>query len=386
MRQIYLDHNATTPVHPEVLEALMAWYQSDFGNPSSVHRHGRRARVQVDNTRDIVAALLGTPASSIFFCSGGTEANNTIIKGVATVQRDRGRHLVTSCIEHPSVLDPCAYLAQQGYGVTYVPVDTNGTVDPQAVHDALTDETILVSIMHANNETGALQPIAEIARRVRARGILMHTDAVQTFGKIPLQIDDLGVDFLSFSGHKVYAPKGIGGWYARTATAFQPLLHGGHQERGLRSGTESVASIVALGKACTLAARDMQAEAQRLRQLQYRLEHGILEHIPTAHIQGADAPRLPTTTNVAFAEAEGETLLMSLDLQGVAVSTGSACSSGSLEPSHVLRAMGLDPSYLYGALRLSMGRSTTVEDIDYVLDILPDMVEHARVLDPASLR
>lgn len=386
MRQIYLDHNATTPVHPEVLDALMAWYQSDFGNPSSVHRYGRRTRVQVDDTRDIVAALLDAPASSIFFCSGGTEANNTIIKGVATARRDRGRHLVTSCIEHPSVLDTCAYLAQQGYSVTHVPVDTNGTVDPQAVHDALTDETILVSIMHANNETGTLQPIAEIARLVRARGILMHTDAVQTFGKIPLQIDDLGVDFLSFSGHKIYAPKGIGGWYARTATAFQPLLHGGHQERGLRSGTESVANIVALGKACTLAARDMQTEAQRLRQLQNRLEHGILEQIPTARIQGIDATRLPTTTNVAFAEAEGETLLMSLDLQGVAVSTGSACSSGSLEPSHVLRAMGLEPSYLYGALRLSMGRATTVEDIDYVLDILPDMVEHARVLDPASLR
>jgi cysteine desulfurase len=386
MRQIYLDHNATTPVHPDVLDALMACYQSDFGNPSSVHCYGRRTRVRVDETRDIVAALLGAPASSIFFCSGGTEANNTIIKGVAAAQRHCGRHLVTSGIEHPSVLDTFAYLAQQGYDVTYVPVETDGTIDPLAVQDALTDETILVSIMHANNETGVLQPVADIGRIVRERGILMHTDAVQTLGKMPLCVDDLGVDFLSFSGHKLYAPKGIGGWYARTATAFQPLLHGGHQERGLRSGTESVGHIVALGTACTLAARDMQAEAERLQQLQSRLEHGILEQIPTARIQGAEAPRLPTTTNVAFADTEGETLLMSLDLQGVAVSTGSACSSGSLEPSHVLQAMGVDKAYLYGALRFSMGRSTTPDDIDYVLHMLPDMVAHARVFDPASIR
>ena len=379
MRQIYLDHNATTPVHPEVREVLMACYENDFGNPSSVHRYGRRARVQIDEARDTVADLLGAASASIFFCSGGTEANNTIIKGVAHSRQDRGRHIITSSIEHPAVLDTCADLSQRGFEVTYLPVDSAGVVDLQALEEALTDETTLVSVMHANNETGVIQPIADIVRLARQRGALTHTDAVQSFGKMPLRIDDLGVDFLSFSGHKLYAPKGIGGWYARTSTALQPLVHGGHQERGLRSGTENVAGIVALRKACELAARDMQAEWERLQQLQQRLEHGILEMIPDARIQSAAAPRLPNTTNVAFAEVEGETLLMSLDLQGVAISTGSACSSGSLEPSHVLKAMAAPETHLYGALRLSTGRATTPDDIDDVLKLLPDMVKHARM-------
>ncbi len=379
MRQIYLDHNATTPVHPEVRDVLMACYENDFGNPSSVHRYGRRTRVQIDEARDTVAALLGGKAASIFFCSGGTEANNTIIKGVAEMHRDRGRHIITSPTEHPAVLDTCGYLAQHGFDVTYVPVDGAGTVDLQALDRALTDQTTLVSIMHANNETGVMQPIADIARLAHEHGALVHTDAVQSFGKLPLNIESLDVDFLSFSGHKLYAPKGIGGWYARNPTALQPLLHGGHQERGLRSGTESVASIMALSKACEIAARDMHAEWERLQHLQQRLEHGILESISSARIQSADASRLATTTNVAFAEIEGETLLMSLDLQGVAISTGSACSSGSLEPSHVLKAMAVPETHLYGALRLSMGRSTTPDDIDYVLELLPELVKHAHM-------
>lgn len=361
---------------------MLQCYRTDFGNPSSVHRYGRRTRVLVDEARDCIIDMLGAPASSIFFCSGGTEANNTILKGVAAALQDRGRHLVTSCIEHPAVLDTCAYLAQHGYDITYVPVNEHGVVDPQAVHDALTDETILVSIMHANNEVGTVQPIADIARIVRARGILMHTDAVQTFGKMPLHVDELGVDFLSFSGHKLYAPKGIGGWYARSPASLHPLMHGGHQERGLRSGTENVAHIVALGKACAIAASDMLTEQERQQQLQQRLEHRLLELIPEARIQGAEAVRLPNTTNIAFAGVEGETLLMSLDLQGVAISTGSACSSGSLEPSHVIQAMGVPEGFMHGALRVSLGRSTTLEDIEYVLDILPGIVEHARVLDP----
>ncbi len=377
MRQIYLDHNATTPVHPEVRDVLMACYENDFGNPSSVHSFGRRTRVQIDNVRDAIAAMLGVGAASVFFCSGGTEANNTIIKGVAAMHKARGRHIITSSTEHPAVLDTCAYLAQHGFDVTYLPVDAAGVVDLQALEEALTDETTLVSIMHANNETGVIQPIADIARLAHQHGALVHTDAVQSFGKLPFCIDDLDVDFLSFSGHKLYAPKGIGGWYARMPTLLQPLLHGGHQERGLRSGTESVASILALGKACEIAARDMREEWERLQQLQQRLEHGILESVPNARIQSAAASRLPNTTNVAFAEVEGETLLMSLDLQGVAISTGSACSSGSLEPSHVLKAMGVPASHLHGALRLSMGRSTTPDDIDYVLELLPDMVKHA---------
>lgn len=383
MRQVYLDYNATTPVHPEVLEVLIASLREDFGNPSSVHRYGRKTRVLVDEARDQVAAFIGVPAASIVFCSGGTEANNTILKGVAAAKGDQGRHIVTSGIEHSALLDTCAYLEQQGFDVTYVPVDEHGVVDPEAVRAALTEHTILVSIMHANNEIGTLQPVAEIAQLARERGILVHTDAVQSFGKLPLSVDALGVDFLSFSGHKFYAPKGIGGWYARQPATLPPLIHGGHQERGMRSGTENVAYITALGRACAIADRDMQVEAERLQALQQRLEHGIMEQIPTARIQGADAPRLPNTTNVAFAGAEGETLLMSLDLQGVAVSTGSACSSGSLEPSHVLQAMDLAEELLNGALRFSMGRSTTSEDIDYVLQILPDIVKHAHVFSPS---
>jgi cysteine desulfurase len=267
--------------------------------------------------------------------------------------------------------------------VTYVPVDEHGVVDPEAVREALTDETILVSIMYANNETGVIQPIADIARLVRQRGILMHTDAVQAFGKMPLRVDELEVDFLSFSGHKLYAPKGIGGWYARPGASLHPLLHGGHQERGIRAGTEHVAGIVALGKACAIAVSDMHQEWERQQQLQQRLEHGIREQIPEVRIQGAEAPRLPNMTNVVFAGVEGEALLMSLDLQGVALSTGSACSSGSLEPSHVLRAMGVPAAYLYGALRCSLGRGTTLADIAYVLEILPGIVQHTRGLSPS---
>ena len=377
MRYVYLDHNATTPVLPEVLAAMLPYQREAFGNPSSVHRYGRRARVAVDDARDAVAEVLGAPASSVIFSSGGTEANNTIIKGVAQVRRTHGRHLITSQIEHPAVLDACAALEQQGYEVTYVPVDERGLVDPQTVRDSLTDQTILVSIMAANNEVGTLQPIADIARLARERGILMHTDAVQALGKVPLAVDDLGVDFLSFSGHKIYAPKGIGGWYERSPAALQ-LLHGGHQERGRRSGTENVPGIAALGKACAIASDDMTAEGERQRQLQQRLEHGIRERIDEVRIQGAAAPRLPGTTNVAFAGAEGEALMMGLDLQGVAISTGSACSSGSLEPSHVLRAMRVPRPYLHGALRFSLGRSTTTDDVDYVLGILPDIVAQAR--------
>jgi cysteine desulfurase len=380
MRHVYLDHNATTPVLPDVLAAMLPYYGQDFGNSSSVHRYGRAVRVAIDDARDCVAQLLGAPASAVFFSSGGTEANNTIIRGVAAARRAHGRHLVISAIEHPCVLDTCAYLAQQGYTITSVAVGADGVIAPETVRAALTEETILVSIMHANNEVGTLQPIAEIAQLVRARGILMHTDAVQSFGKLPLRVDTLGVDFLTFSGHKLYAPKGIGGWYMRPGVSIPPLLHGGHQERGMRSGTENVAGIVALGKACDIASGDMAAEAARQHQLRQRLEQGIMTRIPAVCIQGATAARLPNTTNIAFAHVEGETLLMSLDLQGVGISTGSACSSGSLEPSHVLQAMRVPDEYLHGALRFSLGRATSAEDIDYVLSILPPIVEQARAM------
>ena len=378
MRHVYLDHNATTPVLPEVLEAMLPYQREVFGNPSSVHHFGRRARVAIDDARDAVADMLRVPASTVIFSSGGTEANNTIIKGVAQARRDHGRHLITTQIEHPAVLDTCAALEQRGYEITYLPVDEQGVVDPEAVRDSLTDETILVSVMLANNEVGSLQPIAEITAAAHERGVLMHTDAVQAFGKVPLSVDDLGVDFLSFSGHKIYAPKGVGGWYERSAATLQPLLHGGHQERGRRSGTENVPGIAALGKACLIVGGDLTAECERQRQLQERLEHVIRERIGDVRIQGEDAARLPGTTNASFAGTEGEALMMSLDLQGVAISTGSACSSGSLEPSHVLRAMRVPRPYLHGALRFSLGRSTTADDVDYVLQVLPDIVSQAR--------
>jgi cysteine desulfurase len=385
IRHIYLDHNATTPVLPEILETVLRYYGEDFGNPSSVHRYGRAVRVAIDDARDQVAHLLGAPASSIFFSSGGTEANNTIIKGVAAARKERGTHLVISAIEHPCVLDTCAYLAQHGYTITRVPVSPDGVIDPEAVRAALTEETILVSIMHANNEVGTLQPVAEIAQIVRQQGALTHTDAVQSFGKLPLHVETLGVDFLTFSGHKFYAPKGIGGWYMRPGVSIHPLLHGGHQERGMRSGTENVAGIVALGKACDIALRDMAAEATRQQQLRQRLEQGIVATISEVQIQGETAARLPNTTNVAFAHVEGETLLMSLDLHGIGISTGSACSSGSLEPSHVLQAMRVPDDYLHGALRISLGRSTSVADIDYVLTVLPRIVEQARAMAPTFI-
>jgi cysteine desulfurase len=386
MRQVYLDYNATTPVAPEVIEVMLRYCRDDFGNPSSVHQYGRRARVAVDDARDCIAEMLGVPAATICFSSGGTESNNSIIKGVAVALADQGRHIVTSEIEHPAVLDTCADLARHGYAITYVPVTADGVVEPQAVQEALTDETLLVSIMHANNETGVIQPIAEIAARTRERGVLMHTDAVQTFGKMPLDIDALGVDFLSFSGHKIYAAKGIGGWYTRPHAPLHPLLFGGHQERGRRSGTENVPAIAALGTACHLAQQDMAEVWARQTRLQQDFERGLRERLPDLRIQGEGAARLPTTTNVAFAGVEGEALLMSLDLQGIAVSTGSACSSGSLEASHVLQAMAVPDVYLSGALRFSLGRLTTAEDIDYVLGILPDLVAHTRTLSPTLVR
>jgi cysteine desulfurase len=386
MRQVYLDYNATTPVHLDVIEVMLRYCRDHFGNPSSVHRYGRQARVAVDEARDCIAALLGVASSTICFSSGGTESNNTIIKGVAAALKDRGRHIVTSAIEHPAVLDPCAELARQGYAITYVPVTADGIVEPEAIGEALTDETILVSIMHANNETGVIQPIADIAALAHERGILIHTDAVQTFGRMSLSIDELGVDFLSFSGHKLYAPKGIGGWYMRSEASFQPLLFGGHQERGRRSGTENVPGIVALGKACDIAQQDMPQEWARQARLQHDFECGLRQRIADIRVQGEGVARLPNTTNVAVAGVEGEALLMGLDLQGIAVATGSACSSGSLEASHVLQAMAVPEVYLNSALRFSFGRLTTAEDIDYVLRVMPDIVKQTRSLSPTFAR
>jgi cysteine desulfurase len=368
MRHVYLDHNATTPVLPEILEVIQRYYSEDFGNPSSVHRYGRAVRVAIDDARDQVAYLLGAPASSLFFSSGGTEANNTILKGVAAAYKERGRHLVLSAIEHPCVVDTCAYLAQHGCTITHVPVGADGVIDPEAVRAALTEQTILVSIMHANNEVGTIQPVAEIAQIARQRGILMHTDAVQSFGKLPLRIEALGVDFLTFSGHKLYAPKGIGGWYMRPGVSIHPLLHGGHQERGRRSGTENVAAIVGFGTACGMAVARRVEAAPRLQALRDRLEEGL---VPLGvRLFGTGAERLPNTVYFSVPDMDGETLVAQLDRAGFAVASGAACSSANPEPSHVLRAMGVEPDLARGALRVSLGVSNTIEQVDDFLHAL----------------
>ncbi len=378
-RRVYLDNNATTPVRPEVFEAMVPFLQSQFGNPSSLHHWGKRARRAVEQAREEVANLIGAAdPEEIFFTSGGSESDNLALKGVALPQWKQGKQIITSQIEHPAVLDTCRLLESYGFKVVYLPVDRYGVIDPASLEEALTPDTVLVSIMHANNEVGTIQPIAELAALAKSRGVLFHTDAVQSVGKIPVDVQALGVDLLSLSGHKLYAPKGIGALYVRKGTALWPLINGGHQEEGLRAGTENVAGIVALGKACALAQQEQESENKRLTILRDQLHHGICAAVPDVSLHGHPTQRLPTTVNLGFGGIEGEALLIHLDLQGVAVSTGSACSSGSLEPSHVLEAMALSAEEIQGAIRFSLGWENTAEDIAYVLDILPGIVEQLR--------
>lgn len=380
MQRIYLDHNATTPVDEEVLEAMAPFVQKQFGNPSSLHHWGREARRAVEQAREEVALLIGAEdPAEIFFTSGGSEADNLALKGVAFPYWKQGKQIITSQVEHPAVLSTCRLLETYGYRVTYLPVDRYGQVDPADLEAALTPETILVSIMHANNEVGTIQPVAELATLAKEKGVLFHTDAVQSVGKIPVDVKALGVDLLSLSGHKLYAPKGIGALYVRKGTPLWPLISGGHQEEGLRAGTENVAGIVALGKACAIARRVMKQEGERLARLRDRLQEGICTTIPGVSLNGHPTQRLPTTVNLSFHGVEGEALLIHLDLQGVAVSTGSACSSGRLEPSHVLEAMGLTPEESKSAIRFSLGRGNTEEEITSVLDLLPPIVEQLRL-------
>ena len=382
MRKVYLDHNATTPIHPEVLEALLPYYREHFGNASSIHAYGRQARAAMEAARAQVAALLKADPTEILFTSGGSEADNFAIKGVASSRKDRGRHIITSQVEHPAVVETCQSLEPLGYEVTYLPVDEGGLVEPEDVRAAIRDDTILITIMYANNEVGTIEPIPEIGRIAKEHGILFHTDAVQSLAKTNTDVEELGVDLLSFSAHKLYGPKGTGGIYVRKGTELPPLIAGGHQERGLRAGTENVAGIVALGKACEIAHRDYESEVQQLTMLRDRLQHGIIERVPKVRRNGHEDRRLPTTTNLSFEAIEGEALLINLDLMGIAVSTGSACSSGSVEPSHVLKAMHVPPEYIQGSIRFSVGRENTVEDIDYVLEQLPPIVEKLRGMSP----
>lgn len=378
MRRVYLDHSATTPVHPEVIEAMAKCLSSNWGNPSSIHAFGREARRDVEKARAQVAELVGAKPEEIYFTSGGTEADNLALIGIALANGQKRRHIITSAIEHHAVLHTCEFLEKNGFKVTYLPVDEFGRVRLADVEEALTEETLLISVMHANNEVGTIQPIAEISRLARAKGVYVHTDAVQTLGKIPVNVNNLGVDLMSLSGHKIYGPKGIGCLYIKKGTWIHPTTFGGGQENNRRAGTENVPGIVGFGQAAELAGQSLESEAARLKSLRDRLEQGILATIPHVKLNGHPTERLPGHLNVSIEYVEGESLLLSLDLKGIAASSGSACTSGSLEPSHVLMAMGLSPATAHGSLRLTLGRENTEEDIDYVLRELPPIVERLR--------
>ena len=385
--RIYLDHNATTPPAAEVVDRMAAALREQFGNPSSVHHFGQVAKAALDDARSAAAALVGGDPSEIVFTSSGTESDNFAIRGVAEALEVTGkRHLIATSIEHEAVLNTFKALARRGWKTTLLPVDQSGIVSPGALEAALTDDTALVSVMHANNEIGTIQPVPELARITRARGALFHTDAVQTAGKIPLDVKALGVDLLSLSAHKFYGPKGAGALWIRRGVRLQPPLTGGKQERSRRAGTENVAGIVGLGVAAHLARVKMAAEGDRLAVLRDRLEAGILGTVSGTAINGARSPRVPNTTNISFDRIEAESLLIALDLAGIAVSTGSACSSGTLEPSHVLKAMGFPAHRTQNSIRFSLGAGNTDADIDRVLEVLPGVVDKLRNLTRAVAR
>ncbi|MCD6505370.1 cysteine desulfurase NifS [Candidatus Poribacteria bacterium] len=382
MERIYLDHNATTPVHPEVLEAMLPYYRDKFGNASSVHSYGREAREAIDEAREQVAELIGADPREIVFTSGGTESDNFAIKGVAFLNKDKGNHIITSAIEHHAVLNTCKYLERKGFEVTYLRVDEYGVVDLNQLVDSITDRTVLITIMHANNEIGTIQPLEEIGRIAKERGIPLHTDAVQTVGKIPLSVDELQVDLLSLSGHKIYGPKGVGALYVRRGMRLEKLIHGGHHERNRRAGTENVLGIVGLGKAAQLALKNMDREREHLWKLSERLKEGIMKRVKFVRQNGHPQNRIPNTVNLSFEFVEGESIVLGLDMHGICVSTGSACTSGSLEPSHVLMALGVPPELAHGSVRFSLGSGNTEEEMDYTIEKVAEVVERLRMMSP----
>ena len=385
MRNVYLDNNATTRVAPEVLEAMQPFFTELWGNPSSMHTFGGQVKKHMDAAREKVAALLNADPSEIVFTSCGSESDNTAIRGGIEAARGK-RHIVTTRVEHPAVLGVCRYLESRGYGLTELGVDSKGRLDLDEVRDAINRETGIVSIMWANNETGTIFPIAEIAEIVKRAGCVFHSDAVQVAGKLPIDVREVPVDMLSLSGHKLHAPKGIGILYVRKGTRVNPLIIGGHQEHGKRAGTENVPYIVGMGRACELALEHLEEEQTRVAALRDRLERGILEMCPDTMVNGDPEHRLPNTTNISFEFIEGEAILLSLDEVGVAASSGSACTSGSLEPSHVMRAMGVPFTAAHGSIRFSLSRYNTDEDVDHVLQHLPRIVERLRALSPFVAR
>jgi cysteine desulfurase len=381
-RRVYLDHNASTPVHPEVLEAMLPYFTERFGNPSSIHGFGREAREGLDTARERVASFLRVGKEEVVFTSGGTESDHMAIKGVAAA-RGRG-HLITSAVEHHAVLRTCETLAKQGFDLTVLPVDGYGMVSPDDVRRAIRPDTILVTIMHANSEVGTIQPVGEIGRITRERGVAFHVDGVQTFGKLPLDLEALNIDLLSFSGHKIYGPKGVAGLYIRKGTKMASVQHGGEHERRRRAGTENVPGAVGLGKAVEVRARDMVEEETRVRVLRDRLWTGLSARVPEVRLNGHPTERLPGTCNLCFRHIESESIVLGLDLKGIGVSAGSACTAGSVEPSHVLVAMGVPLDWAMGTVRCSLGRSTTAEDIDYVLDSVEPLAGKLRSLSPVK--
>jgi cysteine desulfurase len=386
MRRVYLDHAATTPLHPAVVEAMLPYLRERFGNASSVHAWGREAREAVEAAREQVARLIGAQPDEITFTSGATESDNLAILGVAREQREaRGRdHVITSAIEHHAVLHACEALQHEGFTVTVLSVDHYGLVDPDDLRRAITPRTALVTIMYANNEVGTIEPVTEIGRLCREAGVLFHTDAVQAAGHIPCRVDQLYCDLLSLTAHKMYGPKGTGALYVRRGVRLRPLQYGGGHEFGRRPGTENVAGIVGLGKAAELAAAEMAAEAERQRALRDRFIAQVFEQISDVRLNGHPVKRLPNNINLSFAGVEGESLLLNLDLAGIACSTGSACSSGTTEPSHVLQALGVPYEVIRGSLRFTLGRDTTADDLDYTLETLVEVVGRLRALSPLT--
>ena len=382
MKRIYLDYAATTPTDPAVVKAMLPYFTESFGNPSSLYSYGQESKAALDEAREKIAQAIGAHSDEIIFTSGGTEADNTALVGVAWANKDKGNHIITTTLEHHAVLETCRFLGKAGFDITYVPVDKYGVVDPQDIKRAITHRTILISVMHANNEVGSVQPIEEIGRIAREAGVYLHTDAVQTVGHIPVDVDKLGVDLLSLSAHKLYGPKGVGLLYARRGTRVASYMHGGAQEKGRRAGTENIAGIVGLSKAVELAMMDIDSEMRRQTLLRDRLIKGLLDKIELVQLNGHPTHRLPNNVNVSIDYVEGESMLLNLDLEGICVSTGSACSSTSQEPSHVLMAMKVAPEKAHCSLRFTLGKWTTEQEIERVLEVMPPMVARLRSMSP----
>ena len=382
MKNIYMDNNATTPVRPEVLEAMLPFYTQHFGNPSSVHWAGRAVKGAIETAREQVATLINCAPAEIVFTSCGSEGDNFALKGTVDALKEKGNHIITTTVEHPAVLETCEFLEKQGCAVTYLPVDRDGMLDLAELEAAITDQTILISVMWANNETGNIFPIEEIGAIARKYKVRFHTDSVQAVGRIPVDVQQAGVDLAVISGHKLGAPKGVGAVYIRRGTRMTQFIHGGHQERHRRAGTHNVAGIVGLGKACEIAGQNMELDTPRVRRLRDRLEQGIMAAIPEVKLNGHPQLRLPNTLNVSFAYIEGESILLNFDMKGIAASSGSACTSGSLEPSHVMCAMCVDVVLAHSSTRFSLGPDNTEEDVDYILQELPPIVQRLRDMSP----